>query len=372
LKEHPKFAEIVFEIDLLDLHVSNPQRYPFLLESAACETPLGRYDILFAFPQSSLKLDNRFRLHGPQESPQPDFLSAFDTWWAQLREPADVKSRLPFRGGWFVFLGYELAQEVEPSLSLETNPGLPVALAVRIPVAVIRDRHQSAAWIIGEAGCESLVEEVRRDIMNLQSIDSVRNSVLANGSLREDAPERFLAAVEAAKDYIAAGDILQANLSRQWTGLLAPDTGPADLYRNLRQTSPAPFAGLALLDGISLICSSPERLLRCHAGRVETRPIAGTRPRSAAPGNDEQQRRRWTNSWSLKVILTCTTLFRTLPADYATQRHRARRSGRFFPVAALPVVRRYAVWKLSGNWRVGRAAPTRAQWAISTAMVAGT
>jgi len=290
LKEHPKFAEIFFEIDLLDLHVSNPQRYPFLLESAACETPLGRYDILFAFPQSSLKLDNRFRLHGPQESPQQDFLSAFDTWWAQLREPADVKSRLPFRGGWFVFLGYELAQEVEPSLSLETNPGLPVALAVRIPVAVIRDRHQSAAWIIGEAGCESLVEEVRRDIMNLQSIGSVRNSVLANGSLREDAPERFLTAVEAAKDYIAAGDILQANLSRQWTGLLAPDTGPADLYRNLRQTSPAPFAGLALLDGISLICSSPERLLRCHAGRVETRPIAGTRPRSAAPGNDEQQR----------------------------------------------------------------------------------
>jgi len=285
-----KPTEIFFEIDLLDLHASDPQRYPFLLESVAGEAPLSRYDILFAFPQSSLKLDDRFHLHGSRESTEHGFLGGFDDWWARLREPVDLYSEYPFRGGWFIFLGYELAGEIEPSLKLATHPGLPVALAVRIPVAIVRDRRRSAAWIIGEHGCESLVNEVHHDVRKLQPTSAYGNSVLADGSLNEDPPERFLTAVEAAKEYIAAGDIYQANIARQWSGLLKPDAGSADVYKNLRRSNPAPFAGLAVFDEMSLICSSPERLVRSQAGRVETRPIAGTRPRDPSPGADEPRR----------------------------------------------------------------------------------
>src|SRR5690606_35907499 len=106
---------------------------------------------------------------------------------------------------------------------------------------------------------------------------------------REEHPRKFLAAVARAKDHIAAGDIYQANLSRRWTVEVDAGISPWMIYGRLRQANPAPFAGLALLDdATAIISSSPERLVRVQGGRVETRPIAGTRPRTAmsADGGD--------------------------------------------------------------------------------------
>lgn len=281
-----KLVEIPFDIDLLDLHASNPARYPYFLESAAQAGQLGRFDILFAFPEEVLRLDARFDLHGSRGCAGSGFLNAFDGWWHDLRGRQAQTSTLPFTGGWFLILGYELAQEVEPRLNLRVHPELPVALAIRIPAAVIRDRRRGTAWIVAEHGHAACVETIRQDIETLQRGHWNDAPLLVAGSLAEESSQQFLDAVDAAKEYIAVGEIYQANLSREWIARLRQGASPAGIYRRLRQTNPAPFAGLAVFDDVGIISSSPERLLRSTGTRVETRPIAGTRPREAGPEAD--------------------------------------------------------------------------------------
>ena len=89
----------------------------------------------------------------------------------------------------------------------------------------------------------------------------------------------YLSAVGRTLDYIVAGDIYQANLSRGWRAHLNPGVKPFHLYQRLRQTNPGPFCGLALIDDIAVVSSSPERLVHVADGWIATRPIAGTRPR---------------------------------------------------------------------------------------------
>jgi anthranilate synthase component 1 len=201
---------------------------------------------------------------------------------------------MPFTGGWFVFLAYELAGEAEPRLDLIPHPVVPAAVALRIPVAVIRDHNTNRAFAIAEPGRESRLTELRADISLAakqgDAHPATRGSRPTHGPVYEEAPERFLQAVERAKSHIAAGDVYQINLSRTWECELAPGTSPLGIYQRLRQTNPAPFGGLLRLGDTSLLCSSPERLLRVSAGRVETRPIAGTRPR-LNPRDPEDPRR---------------------------------------------------------------------------------
>src|SRR5439155_23755400 len=82
-----------------------------------------------------------------------------------------------------------------------------------------------------------------------------------------------------------AGDIFQANLSQR---LEAPLAGtPLDLYRRLRHRNPAPFSAYLDFGNVVVASSSPERFLRVEpGGRVETRPIKGTRPRGLPPEHD--------------------------------------------------------------------------------------
>ena len=110
---------------------------------------------------------------------------------------------------------------------------------------------------------------------------------------REDDPERFLAQVRATKEYIAAGDIYQANLSRAWQLELADPRQASLVYPALRRANPAPFAARVCWRDYSIFSSSPERLLRIEGRDIATRPIAGTRARQASPegGSPEQDRR---------------------------------------------------------------------------------
>jgi aminodeoxychorismate synthase component I len=112
----------------------------------------------------------------------------------------------------------------------------------------------------------------------------------------EQTREEYLHRVRRAQAYIAAGDIYQANLSHR-LAVDIPDPyrcGPARLdyeqalYRQLRSVNPAPFSGILRFENLSLISSSPERLIRLNGRRAETRPIAGTRPRGSA-GEDDQR-----------------------------------------------------------------------------------
>lgn len=292
---HIQPVELPASFDLLQLHAGNPGRYPYLLESVA--TDLGRrgddaFDILFAFPGETLLLDHCFRLQGRHDSASGGgFLPALDRWWRSLRQPPDREHIVPFHGGWFVFLGYELVREIEPSIHTRDPPAGPVAFATRVPVALVRNRHSGRAWIVAEPGQEREAGLLQEDVRACYPRRAVRTpaEALVTGIAEPD-PAEFLLAVDRIRRRIARGDVYQVNLSRRWTATLRNGVQPADIYRQLRRTNPAPYAGIATLDDWTLISSSPERLVRSRAGAVDTRPIAGTRPTADDPGLEEARR----------------------------------------------------------------------------------
>ncbi len=271
-----------YAVDPLALHFADPGIYPFLLQSTADGTAQGRYDILFAAPGGRLELTADGQLHGDGAGATA-FLDTLDRHWA--REAAPGRPSGPFAGGWFLLLGYELAGEVEPSLRLPRAAGQPVAVAVRVPVALVRDRQTQTAWITAEAGHEQEARALADALRDARAVPADARPLLG-GSISEAPAGEFIAAVGAAKDYIRAGDIFQANLSREWHAQTAPGIRAGDLYARLRQTNPGPFAGLAVLDDCAVISSSPERLVSRRGRIIETRPIAGTRPRHQAQGAD--------------------------------------------------------------------------------------
>ncbi len=263
------------EIDLLALHRLNPERYPYLLESVLHGTSSARYDILFAFPGEVLTLTE---LRGV------DFLEGFDRRWAEQRCTAAPLRDLPFAGGWFIYLGYELAAQIEPTLRLSaTNNALPIAFATRIPAAVTRDHATQETFVISEQS--ELLEAITADIQTL-SRTAVHQPALVKATLQEDPPQNFLNGVQRILRYIRAGDVFQVNLSREWRGELQQLVAAADVYCRLRAANPAPFAGLAMYGDSTIISSSPERLICTRGDRVETRPIAGTRPRPENHSSD--------------------------------------------------------------------------------------
>ena len=268
-------------VDVHALHRYAPDRYPFLLQSSATTGSLGRFDILFACPGEALVLGKPEDLTGPGSDGESRFLHALDAWW-QTERIASTVSELPFTGGWFLYLGYELAGEVEPALQIRDDPVLPTALAVRCKAAVIHDHQSGRSHFVSEDPGSSETEQVEADIEVYQSNtvrnDNIRESIAAGVS--EENASLFLDAVVLAKDYIARGDIYQANLSREWSATVDTRVTADRIYDALRRANPAPFAGLMSWLNTTVMSSSPERLLRVRDGVASTRPIAGTRPRS--------------------------------------------------------------------------------------------
>ncbi len=98
--------------------------------------------------------------------------------------------------------------------------------------------------------------------------------------------EAFADRVRAAKGYVRDGDTFQANLSQR---LVAPAAvHPVDAYAALRKVNPAPYSALLELPGVDLVSASPELLLHRDGDRIETEPIAGTRPRGETPDADDR------------------------------------------------------------------------------------
>ena len=275
--------------DLLALHRRFPDKYPFALISTAgllagdTGKAQARYDILFACPQQSLVLKHDFQLVGMEDyHQQGDFLHSFNRWFAENRieKPA---TDLPFTGGWFVYLGYELAQQIEPRLQLPPlDEGDIIACATRIPAAVIVDHQQQIATVVAENAFAACIDSISEDIAQLASPP---DTMIAIARCDEDDEAPYLQQVARIKQYIVDGDIFQANLSRQWRLTLANNPHDANIFNALARANPASFAALARFDDFSIISSSPERLVSVRNGVVETRPIAGTRPR--ASGEDD-------------------------------------------------------------------------------------
>lgn len=283
--------------DLLALHAARPARYPYLLESAAQGGPRARYDILFAFPGETITQHGGGRIEcDGQPIAETDFLTALDRRWAQERTGAanqGAEQSLPFAGGWFVFLAYELAGAIEPSVTgLTLDSTLPAAMAVRCPAAVIRDHMDRCTYLVCETPrARELMPRLRRD---LAGSPMTRQRPVV-GAVEEDAAEGFLASVERVLEYIRAGDVFQVNLSRGWRATLPQDVPAHALYGALRASNPAPFAGLMTLPGgRAVLSSSPERLVEVRGDTVSTRPIAGTYPRSSDPRQDR--------AWSRELL----------------------------------------------------------------------
>lgn len=279
-EEAPVIRRPVTELDLLALHRAHPRRYPHLLESVVHGTPQSRYDILFAFPGDTL------------EAGAGDFLDTLTGQWRAQHRPV-APSSLPFVGGWFLYLGYELASEIEPSLKLPAASGpLPTAFATRFPAAVIRDHQQGCLHLVCEPGQEALLARLETDLQAVLATQEGDVPVLPRVSaLEEDEASHYLAGVNRIRDYIREGDVFQVNLSRAWRVQLQ-QTDAAALYESLRRHNPAPFAALVNHDGKAIISSSPERLVEIQGGMASTRPIAGTRPR----GRDQAADRAYSDT----------------------------------------------------------------------------
>jgi anthranilate synthase component I len=286
------------------LAVANPRRYPALLESAVAG-PLGKITMLAAQPQAALWSSADGRVHGQGVEPRADtFLEALQIWWQQSAaapEPrAAAQAAAPFAPGWIVFLGYEIAADIEPHLTLPRTPLPWTAFALRTPCALVHVLDTDTVWAVAEPAAAHLLDEVIADAQRLG--DSMARTGAAAPEPRhlafevtEEDPQFYIQRVLRAKEYIRAGDIYQANLSRPWRVRPAAAAGsdahaqaldPALLYERLRQRNPAPFAAMLQWGGVSVLSSSPERLLRVSGRDVETRPIAGTRPRTLRPGED--------------------------------------------------------------------------------------
>ncbi|MEQ1581897.1 MAG: aminodeoxychorismate synthase component I [Steroidobacteraceae bacterium] len=275
---------------LLALHAARPERYPVLLESTATGGTLGRYSILMACPGQVLEQAADGSLTGTTPVLQKlNFLDALDEWWGTQRLPPD-SSPLPFTGGWFLYLSYELAGQIEPSLRQQASSSVPIATALRIPAALVLSHATGEGWLVAEAGRDALLDLLRSDLddLSVRPPDSgCAGGAILKGVVSEEAPERFLQAVRTALEHIAAGNLYQANLSRSWRANLADGVRPFEVYRRLRDANPAPFAGLAVLGKHGIVSSSPERLVEVRGQQISTRPIAGTRRRGTGTVADQ-------------------------------------------------------------------------------------
>jgi anthranilate synthase component I len=272
------------DLEPLTLVEKFPAAYPGLLESGAGMAAAGsgsRFDILPMASGECLRLGRDGRLSGPYAGTQ-GFLTALEHWWTVLRLPETV-SPLPFTGGWLLYLGYELASEIEPRLRLPRSTDPVTALAIRAPAAWIRDRATGQAWLAAESGFDILLDEFEHRVRELHGPTDARGAAFR---IDEEEPERFLRAVRRGLEYIAAGDVYQTNLSRGWQARAASPVEPVDVYRRLRATNPGPFAALLRHEDFACLSSSPERLVSIRGNTVSTRPIAGTRPRGATPEAD--------------------------------------------------------------------------------------
>ncbi|HEK1008257.1 TPA: aminodeoxychorismate synthase component I [Pseudomonas putida] len=250
-----------------------------LLDSARPGAERGRFDLLSAWPLQHLQAQ-------PGEAGRA-FLQRLRDGLQQLGDaqlPGGIE--LPFAGGLIGYLSYDFGRRLEhlPSLAVD-DLGLPDAQLGLYAWALITDHHLATSQLVFHPGLAT--EERERLIALFEAPDSATAgafNLLApmHGDLQ---PEHYQAAFDHVQRYIQAGDCYQINLTQRFR---APCKGdPWRAYQALRKACPTPFSGYQqLADGSALLSFSPERFIRVSQGQVETRPIKGTRPRSADPAID--------------------------------------------------------------------------------------
>jgi anthranilate synthase component I len=206
-----------------------------------------------------------------------------------------------FTGGAIGFIGYEFIHDVEPVVPRPPKDELqtPTMVFLIADQLLIFDRVAQTisvlvnAFLDGAAGPAEVYEDAVGEIERLVALleqPSEHHPVSLPGEVppvpfeSNVTKEKFFANVLKTKEYITAGDIIQVVGSQRFSTPMK--ASPIDVYRAVRSVNPSPYMFLLELDGFSLVGASPEIHVRCEDGRVEIRPIAGTRRRGKTPEED--------------------------------------------------------------------------------------
>ena len=284
--------------------------FAFLLESApAGGETWARYTFMGTAPRAAWKLqDGLVQDWTPERGWHSDRQPAdpLDDLACLLREtqPVETPEIGEFWSGAVGYFGYDVARLIE---RLPTPPArgvdVPDALFVFTDVLVIFDNLRSQARVVAAARVEPNASDVEVDAAYDRASRAVDATVarlrgpaalppLELDSTAEPArgesqyaKEKFLEDVERIRQYIIAGDAFQVQLARR---IDVPfDFSSTDLYRALRVINPSPYMYHLVLDGVEIVGSSPELLVRVNTtGTVTLRPIAGTRRRGRTPADD--------------------------------------------------------------------------------------
>ena len=203
---------------------------------------------------------------------------------------------VPFQCGAVGYFSYDLRHFTE-RLPARTADDLcmPDMYLSFYDTIVSYDNFLGKCYVIGvDFGLDSALQGKMEQIVNtlcrkhddsFKSINHTSNQNTSETLRFNFTKELYMSAIRRIKDYIAAGDVYQVNLSQRMETDI--DIPPYKLYEKLRSVNPAPFSCYLTFDNAAIISSSPERFLNVHARHVQTRPIKGTRPRGKDAIEDE-------------------------------------------------------------------------------------
>lgn len=289
--------------------------YPVLLESARVNEKIGRYSFVTAEPYlifrsrgENVELDlpkTPTGKYGRRATMRRKPLEKLRDLMSNYRTER-VEGLPPFTGGAVGFFSYEFAHQFETFPQHAQNDlDIPEAYFIFVDRVVAFDHVLNKAWVIVNPGAreqelgfrkpepgqwgrlyDEAVERLSTVVSRLSEQRKPKTISLEPGAGQKPAlepyltQERFESMVRRCREYIAAGDIYQANLSQRLTAEIG-NLDPLKLYSVLREVNPSPFAAFLDFPDMQIVSSSPERLVRLDHGVADTRPIAGTRRRGA-------------------------------------------------------------------------------------------
>jgi len=251
--------------------------FPALLESSLHDTDLGRYSILCWDPFRRIvcrggRAEVEDLRRGTRSVAAGNPLKALSQEFEAHRIEVPAGFDLPFVGGAVGYFSYDLRHRVEKLPRLcAYDLDVPEFVLCLYDRALVFDHRRALTRYVGPAGLKPDLPTPRSDAAGtLPGVEGTR--LRANFT-----HAAYLEAVARTRNYIAAGDIFQANISQRFEGD-CPADGLA-VYERLRAVNPAPFSAYLKYPTFEIISSSPERFLLLEGERVSTRPIKGTRPR---------------------------------------------------------------------------------------------
>ena len=241
----------------------------------------GRYDIMSARPYRTLLTRGGETCIADGRTVQYSKDDPFTLVRRALGERRVNFSGLPFSGGALGYFSYDLARRVEQlPTRCRDDIGMPDMAIGLYDWALIVDHHRRRTWLIAahnsgpvETGWKAL-----QDLFAGSNAPQAPGYSVQSGLLNHTGREQYRVAFDRIKRYIRDGDCYQVNLAQRFSVAVSGDSW--SVYKQLRQSNPAPYACFFRLEDAGVLSSSPERFISVANDQVETRPIKGTTRRS--------------------------------------------------------------------------------------------